>query len=270
MAGVAVGLAEACERPYVQTVDDFAAVESGLRLSRSWCRGLVATGPDLARTLAERIGVPADWISVLAPGVLPGPEAPRLAGWRIPVIGTAGLPREGSGFGCFLVAARQVLDSGHDAEFLIASQGDDTGEIRRHARSLAIADRVSVVDFAVIGNRLWSVLDIFCQPSLVPSTGRLLVLAMAAGIPCIASAVKGLCSLVDHDRSGMIVPPGDPPALAEALIQFIDHPEPAILLGRRGRQAVQERFNPEVEADLLAALYGRHACPPHPAPTSPG
>ena len=177
------------------------------------------------------------------------------------MIGTAGLPREGSGFGCFLAAARRVLDSGHDAEFLIASQGDDVGEILRHARSQRIADRVSVADFAVVGSRFWSVLDVFCQPSLVPSTGRLLVLAMAAGIPCVVSGVKGLVSLVEHERSGLVVAPGDPAQLAAALIQFLDHPEPAILLGRRGRQATCERFELEAEADVLTSLYHRHARP---------
>ena len=124
---------------------------------------------------------------------------------------------------------------------------------------MRIADRVSVADFSVVGSRFWSVLDIFCQPSMVPSTGRLLVLAMAAGIPCVASGVKGLVSLIDHGRSGVVVPPGAPLALAEAFIRLIDHPEPAILMGRRGRDTVLELFDPELEADLLASIYRRQA-----------
>lgn len=261
MVDVTLALADACQIPYVQTVDDFAALDGGLRLSRRWFRGLVVTSPDLARELSQSLEFPSERVNVLLPGLQPAIEAPRLAGWRIPVIGTAGLPREGSGFGCFLAAARRFLDSGHDAEFLIASQGDDMGEILRHARSLSIADRVSVADFAVVGSRFWTVLDIFCQPSLVPSTGRLLVLAMAAGIPCIASGVKGLVSLIDHERSGLIVGAGDSEALAASLIRLIDHPDPAILMGRRGRQTVGERFDPEVEADLLVSLYRRSAAP---------
>jgi glycosyltransferase involved in cell wall biosynthesis len=269
IAGAALALAEACQLPYLQTVDDFAVLDHGLRVSRRWFRGLVVTSPDLARDVSAGLGIPADRISVIAPGVQPGSEAPRLAGWRIPVICTAGIPRAGSGFGCFLTAARQVFDSGHDAEFLIASQGDDTGDILRHARSLRIADRVSVADFAVVGNRFWSVLDLFCQPSLVPSTGRLQVLAMAAGIPCIASRVDGLVSLLDHENSGLIVAPGDPAELAAALIQLMDHPEPALLMGRRGRQTTQKRFDLEIEADLLASLYRRHAVPPRTGAGSP-
>jgi glycosyltransferase involved in cell wall biosynthesis len=262
MAEVAVELAEARRLPYLQTVDDFAVLGRGLRLSRRWFRGLVVTSPDLAGDLASGLGVPPDRISVIPPGVPAAQQAPRRSGWRIPVIGTAGLPRKESGFACFLEAARLVLDSSRDAEFLIAVQGDDEIDLRRHAQSLKIADRISVADFAVIGARFWSVLDIYCQPSLVPTTGRPLALAQAAGVPSIASGVKGLLAQIDPGKSGLIVAPGDPQALARALIQLLDHPEHAASVGRRGQEAARRRFDPEVEADLLASLYRRHAMQP--------
>lgn len=265
MADVGLALAEACQKPYLQTVDDFAALDHGLRFSKHWFRGLVVMSAALARELTASLGIPPELINVSAPGLEPVPEASPLAGWRVPVIGTAGAPREGSGFGCFLAAARKVIDSGRDAEFLVACQGDDRGEILRHARSLRIADRVSIADFAVVADRFWGVLDVFCQPSLTPCTGRLLILAMAAGLPCVASGVKGLGSLIDHGRSGVIVPPGDPEALAEALTRLIDQPESAILLGRRGRQDILDQTDPEVEADMLATLYRRYAASDPPA-----
>jgi glycosyltransferase involved in cell wall biosynthesis len=259
MAEAALALAEAWRLPYVQTVDDFAVLDRGLRLSRRWFRGLVVTSPDLAAELTGGLGVPSDRISVIPPGVPEADEAPRPSGRRIPVIGTAGLPRPESGFACFLEAARLVLDSGREAEFLIAGQGDDAIDLRRHAQSLKIADRISVADFAVVGSRLWSVLNIYCQPSLVPTTGRPLALAQAAGVPSVASGVRGLLALIDPENSGLIVAPGDPQALASALIELLDHPEDAAMMGRRGQEAARRSFDPEVEADLLASLYLRHA-----------
>ena len=122
-----------------------------------------------------------------------------------------------------------------DAEFLIASQGKDALDLRRHAQSLRIADWVSVADFAAIGPRFWSVLDIYCQPSLVPSTGRTLVLALSEGVPSIATEVKGLRGLIDHGSTGLVVPPGNPESLASAIMELLDHPDRATLIGSRGQ-----------------------------------
>ena len=177
------------------------------------------------------------------------------------MIGTAGPPVESSGFACFLEAARLVLGSGRDAEFLIATQGQDAIDLRRHAKSLAISDRVSVADFPVSGDQFWAVLNVYCQPSLVPSTGRMLVLALARGIPSIATGVQGLHALVEHGRTGIIVPADSPEALAAAIMEFLDDPAEAQLAGLRGQSEIRARFDLDIEADLLARLYRARADP---------
>jgi glycosyltransferase involved in cell wall biosynthesis len=233
-----------------------------LKLSRRWFRGLIATSPELATELVQSLGFPADRITLIAPGVTPTPAAPRSTDRKIPVIGTAGPSRESSGFAVFLEAARQVLATARNAEFLIASQGKDALDLRRHAQSLRIADRVSVSDFATIGPRFWSVLDIYCQPSLAPSTGRTLAVALSEGVPTIATRVKGLRRLIDHGSTGLVVPPGNPDSLASAIIELLDHPDRAALIGKRGQKASRARFDVEIEADLLASLYRRYAALP--------
>ena len=55
---MALALSETGQVPYVQTVSGFATVERGLRLSRKWCRRLIATSPDLADELTVSLGVP--------------------------------------------------------------------------------------------------------------------------------------------------------------------------------------------------------------------
>jgi len=262
MAAVGLALADSLRLPYVQTVDDFGILERGLKLSRRWFRGLIATSPELAHELVQELGFPADRIALIAPGVSAAPSAPRAIDRKIPVIGTAGRSRENSGFAVFLDAARQVLATGRDAEFLIASLGKDALDLRRHAQALRIAERVSVADFAVIGPRFWTVLDIYCQPSLVPSTGRTLVLALSEGVPSVATQVKGLRGLIDHGSTGLIVPPRSSESLAAAIIELLDHPDQAALIGARGQEATRARFDVEIEADLLAALYRRHAALP--------
>jgi glycosyltransferase involved in cell wall biosynthesis len=262
MAATGLALADSIGLPYVLTVDEFELVERGLKLSRRWFRELIATSPELIGELVEELGFPADRVSFIAPGFAFSASDPQPAERRIPVIGTAGTARPNSGFAIFLEAARNVLETDRDAEFLIGSQGGDAQNLRRHAQSLGIADRVSVADFSVIGPPFWSVLDIYCQPALSPSTGRALARALCEGVPSITTPVKGLRSLIDHGSTGLIVPPGNPDALAAAIMELLDHPVKARFLGGRSRETTQPRFDAEKEADLLATVYRRHAALP--------
>ncbi len=266
MAATGIATAEAWSLPYLQTVREFETLEQGMKVSRRWFRGIVATSPELADELVRVLGFPAERVELIAPGVPPVLPSPRAAEQRIPVIGTAGPVRESSGFAVFLEAARQVLATGRDAEFLIATQGPDTLNLRRRAQWLHIAERVSVSDLEAIGPRFWTVLDLFCQPSLVPSTGRTLILAMSQCVPAVATEVMGLRALTDHGASGLLVPAGQPEPLARAISTLLDHPDQAALLARRGQASIRARFDLEIEADLLAALYRRHATWPQADP----
>jgi glycosyltransferase involved in cell wall biosynthesis len=255
LAAAGLALAEELALPYVLTIDDFATLERGLKLSRRYFRGLVATAAELATDLVDVLGFPAEAISLIAPGIGDPPRSDRTTHGNIPVVGTAGIPRAGSGFSSFLEAAGKVIASGREAEFLIASQGKGLYDLRRHAQSLRIADRVTVADFASLSEHFYGALDVYCQPSLVPSTGRTLTLAMAEAVPSVASRVRGLESLIEHGRSGLLVPPGDAQALSSSLIELLDDRDKATRLGQFAREAILERFDLDREADLLTEFY---------------
>lgn len=255
-AGLAV--AEHWRLPTVQTIDEFVPPVGRLRLSRRWCRGLVATSRELADDLNAQLGIPAGLISVVNPGI----EAPEVApapppdgGREVSVIGTAGPLLAASGLPTFLNAAKRVLDAGVDAEFVIAGQGEDEVDLRRRADRLKIADRVTFAGIPVVGLRFWSVLDVFCQPSTIPSVGRTLATALAFGVPSIASDIEGLRALVTHDLNGLRVPPGDSGALASTILQLLSDPARARRLGHEGRAIIRRDFHPDAEAALLARVY---------------
>ncbi|APW59450.1 glycosyltransferase family 4 protein [Paludisphaera borealis] len=262
MSAVALDLAEIWRIPYIQTIDDFASLDEGLRLSRRWLRTVVASSAELAAALVAELHVPGERVVVIPPGITVENAPVRADGWKVPVIGVAGPPVEEAGFVSFLEAARIVLTRGRDAEFLIASQGGDAIELRRYAQTLGIQERVTVADFPVVGPRFWSVLDLYCQPSLVPSTGRTLTLALANGVPSVAADVQGLRGIIEAGRSGLLASPGDPAALADAFIHLLDHPDHARAMGAVARDQIRARFNLDDEADRLVALYRRSVDPP--------
>jgi glycosyltransferase involved in cell wall biosynthesis len=256
MSEVGLIVAESSAFPYIQTVADFRTLERGLRLSRKWCRQLVAIRPDLASALVGQIGVPVSRVAVIPPGIaLPDEPARELAGTRVPVIGAGGPVDEVSGLMVFLEAARRILDGGRDAEFVIAGQGASDVELRRRAQALGIAERVTVADFPAVDAEYWAVLDIYCQPSIVANAGVTLLQAMAHSVPCIATAASGLRGLIELGSSGLIVPPGNARALEEAIVNLLDRPEKARCMGRDARRRVHEHFDPEAEADRLVELY---------------
>jgi glycosyltransferase involved in cell wall biosynthesis len=256
MVKVALALAETSQLPYVQTVAGFGAVERGLKLSRRWCRRLVATSPDLVQELVGELGVPMEWIALIPPGILTqNDRSQKVGASSVPVIGAGGPREERSGLFVFLDAARLVIGAGYDVEFVIASHGSEQAALRHRALSLELAERVTVTDYPIALPELWSVLDVYCQPSVSASTGRTLMQAQARAVPCIATNVKGLRALIDSGETGLVVPPADPVALHKAMIALLDHPEEAHRLGRNAFDRARSRFDVDVEADRLADLY---------------
>jgi glycosyltransferase involved in cell wall biosynthesis len=256
MAPVGLAIAEHWRLPYVQTIDEFLPPHARLRLSRRWSRGLIPVSRELADDLRRGLNVPARALHVVAPGVaIPSPSPAPTASGRVPVIGAAGPLVPASGLATFLAAARRVVDAGVDAEFVVAGQGEDEVDLRRRADRLGIADRVTFTEMPLAGLRFWNVLDVFCQTSIVPTVGPGLRLAMASGVPSIASDIVGLRTLVADGETGLRVPPGDPAALAATILELLADPDRARAIGDGGRALIRREFDPDDEARALVAVY---------------
>jgi glycosyltransferase involved in cell wall biosynthesis len=258
MAAAGLEVAERWRLPYLQGIEEFLLPGARLRLSRRWCRGLVATSRELAVDLIRNLQVPEEWVKVVHRGIKaaePGLARRDEGSERIPVIGTAGPLTPGSGFATFLNAARRVIDAGKDAEFVVVGEGEEEGELRRRADRLRIAERVTFADDDAVGLSFWDVLDIYCQPATVPTVGRSLAHAMAHGLPVIASDIEGLRVIVEHDQTGIRVSPGDSEGLARAILDLLNDRPRGHRLGLRGREAVMSDYDLDREVTSLAELY---------------
>ncbi|HVX44262.1 MAG TPA: glycosyltransferase family 4 protein [Mycobacteriales bacterium] len=79
--------------------------------------------------------------------------------------------------------------------------------------------------------------------------------AFACGRPVVATDLGGMPELIDPDGDGMLVPPGDPAALADTLRPLLSDPERAHLMGRLGREKVEKRFDPETHLAAVTEHY---------------
>ncbi len=97
--------------------------------------------------------------------------------------------------------------------------------------------------------------DIFVLPSLFEGLGIVLVEAMAMEKPCVATRVAAIPEVVTEGRSGILVEPADPPALATAIGRLLQDPVLRAQMGVEGRRVVLDRFNVEKNILELERLY---------------
>ena len=97
--------------------------------------------------------------------------------------------------------------------------------------------------------------DIYVLPSYIEDLPYGLLDAMALGLPCIATAVGGVPSLIEDGRTGLLIPPRDAAMLAEALRQFIADPLLRRKLGAAGRQRINERYSWNQRAQEITEFY---------------
>ncbi|MFV9505985.1 MAG: glycosyltransferase family 4 protein [Oscillochloridaceae bacterium umkhey_bin13] len=96
---------------------------------------------------------------------------------------------------------------------------------------------------------------IFVMPSLYESFGISIIEAMACGLPVVATTAGAIPEVVEHGVTGLLVPPGDSIALAEAIIQLARDPELRSRLGKAGRERVQSMFTVGHVADQTLSVY---------------
>lgn len=96
--------------------------------------------------------------------------------------------------------------------------------------------------------------DVFCLPSLQEGFGIVFVEAMAAGLPVVAARAGAVPEVVRHGRTGLLVPPSDPDALAAALMSLLENPEERRRLGAAGPRAAERYGLETVGRDLVRGI----------------
>jgi glycosyltransferase involved in cell wall biosynthesis len=124
--------------------------------------------------------------------------------------------------------------------------------LTRMARDLGIAERVRFLGQRVDIARLLGAADIHCQPNLQPEPfGIAFIEALGAGLPVVTTAHGGALEIVEDD-CGVLVPPGDARALAEALLSLITNPALRTRLGAKGPARAAQLCDPATQIERLA------------------
>lgn len=197
------------------------------------------------------LGVPRSRITVIANGVdvlrFDGNDAdaneasglglpPRAAG--VPLIGSVGCLAARKDFGTLLAALAILAREGRDFRCAIAGDGPDRGALAARAVELGIADRVTFLGERSDVDALLPAFDLFTLSSREEGIPNALLEAMAAERPCVVTRVGGNAEVLEDGRTGWLVPPEDPSALAAALAHAMDDRIEAHRRGQAAREAM--------------------------------
>lgn len=241
------------------------------------CTEIAALSPALARQCRDELP-PVNALSII-PIFTDDPRVERGAGQRDPrdvTVGFAARLEHLKGpmvlLEAFAAASRRVPH----LRLELAGAGSLQGALAARAETLGVASRCRLVGvYTSREERLAFMrgLDVFAMPSLTEGTPNSLVEAMSHELPSVASAVGGIPDMITPEV-GLLVPPNDPAALADALVKLASD---AALRSRMGRAAAlryEALFSPEVVLPVLLNAYHRTAAarraPSHAEPAAEG
>ena len=216
--------------------------------------------------LIRENGFPLPRVAIVPPGYTPLPPPPpgdrpfaRAVGVEGPFVLFVGRLASNKGL-LELVDAFATL-AAHDPAATLVLVGDDGGErarVEQRVRARGLEPRVRLTGHLADESLLaagFREARVFVLPSQYEAFGLVLLEAMAQGTPVVASRVGGIPEFVEDGTGGLLFPPGDVAALANALLSLWDDPDRRAKLGASGRDVVVPRYTWDRVVDALEAVY---------------
>jgi glycosyltransferase involved in cell wall biosynthesis len=238
------------------------------RLANRLTDHIIAISASTRDFLIQREGVPADKITIIYNGVdlerfQPAPDAAIRAGWRrtwglpaeAPVVAGVGRLRRQKNFPLFLRAAREVLREISGANFVIAGEGPDRGDLERLARDLGIASQVRFLGYVKDMTELYAGVDMLLMTSHAEGTPLTILEAMAMGVPVVATRVDGMAEVLEDGVDAYLVPPGDLGACAQRTCRLLQDQALARQFSRAGQRKVREHYSAVSMTRQLENIY---------------
>lgn len=159
------------------------------------------------------------------------------------------------GHDLLIEAAQKVVARFPQTKFLLVGDGERRGLLEQMAEQKGVKENL-----LFLGNRKdIAQIHACCEIGILPSRSEGLPNAvleyMAAGLPVVGASVGGIPELIENERTGLLVPPGDADAIANALISLLADPERAKELGRAGQERARTRFSFDQLVSELELLY---------------
>lgn len=224
---------------------------------------LVLVGCEAAKREVEALGIRS--VQVVRQGIEIPPPVPVEEVQRIRdqvgaisgtvIVGVSGRLHPGKGQAFLLRAVALLRARGLDVRGVIVGEGPSLEILQKLTEELSLEGIITFPGFQLNLMPYVAAMDIFVAPSLKEGLSLAALEAMALGRPVVASGVGGLLEAVADGISGILVPPGNVSALADALEPLVADPAARRRMGERARQIVRAEFSAEGMVRSLEAVY---------------
>ena len=171
------------------------------------------------------------------------------------VIITVAVLREPKGIQFMIRALPAILEQCPEVHYLIVGDGQHSASLVDLVAALTIKDRVTFAGHRTDIPDLLACCDIFVLPTLKDALPTVLIEALAAGKPIVASDVGGVPEIIENGVNGLLVSPGNPLKLAEACLKLLKNHELSMQMVLAGSETVRKHFDIDSQIKQLSTLY---------------
>lgn len=233
---------------YNRAVDGVIAISGGVADS------LTSAGVDRSRIRIVHSGVDCDRFRPPTPDERAAARAALKISDGEFVVSAVGALEQRKGHR-YLIAAMGTLAARGNFKCLIAGQGSIGTVLQHEIAILRRTDRMKLLGRVEDTRELLWASDVLAMPSLKEGLGVAALEAMAAGLAVIASDVGGLRDAVEHDRTGIVVPPANPEAIASAIEWLAKSDDLRARMGAAARARAVEKYSTDKMAAQTLAVY---------------
>ena len=254
--------------PYIVRTRHFDIPIHNLWLSRQaytrLCDHLLTTSPKITANLQALFQLQPNQVSTIPTGIdlerfhPQGPKAelgPSTPNARRPKIGVIAIIRSAKGHAVLLEAARLLRAGGLDADYYFVGDGPSRGPLDQKIREWELEDCVTFTGFRNDIPEVLRALDLLVIPSLHEGIPQVGLQALAAKTPVVGSDVGGIPTIIRPGETGRLTPPGNAPALAQAIRDVFSNPGKTRLFAEQGRRLIEANHSLDRMLDQLEEVY---------------
>ncbi|WP_447964963.1 glycosyltransferase [Nitrospira sp. Ecomares 2.1] len=182
-------------------------------------------------------------------------EAPDFQNQREWVVGTVARLSPEKGIHHLLHAYSVLQARGIALRLILVGDGPQRGELEALAEGLGISSSVEFMGYQENVEIFLSTFDFFVLPSLTEGIPLSLLEAMANGLPVVATNVGGIPEIIVHQESGLLIPPGNPEDIAQALSRLIQDPGEAKRMANNAQNRIRDYFGMTPMTEAYQYLY---------------
>lgn len=235
-------------------------------LYQSLTNKIITTGEKVKQQLIEENGYDGDRLCSIPTGVDLNIFYPQendgvlRKEWGIRkdefLVGIVSFLRGYKGVSYFIEAARTLSQQTPGVRFLIVGDGPERESLKEKIEGLGLSEKIIMLGHREDIPKILSVLDLLVLTSTsAEGLPQVLTQAMSMGKPVVASDVGAVSEVVQHSVTGILVPPGDPGAISNAMLLLMKDKDLCHRLADEAKKLVQAQYNSNVMLDQLESLY---------------